>query len=267
MRKLLFPLLTLLASACSPLVYSLQLDVRQPSASGLDLSRKTMAIVTMETPDSLFDRATASAMARALEQDYFGGEELIGMYRIPAVDSVSLEKMHSLVMDTEYDVIFVLSSTLGPAQEDSRIPLNTSLKVYDSMGKEDVIHKYKGTTNITSADDAEAVGNRIATRFLSQWKPDSFSLYYFDDFSSYQWEKALRYAYQGQYSNAVDVWIELAKGGNAIKQAAACYNIAMAFYLLEDDRMAVRWLDKADSIENLSLSPGLRKRINARLEK
>ena len=98
MKKLLFPLLALLAlSSCSPQVYTLVLDVRQPSQSGLDLARKSMAIVTMETPDSTFDRNAASAMARVLEQDYYGGEELVRMYRVPAADSVSLDLMHSML--------------------------------------------------------------------------------------------------------------------------------------------------------------------------
>ncbi len=57
------------------------------------------------------------------------------------------------------------------------------------------------------------------------------------------------------------------KEGSAIKRAAASYNIAMAFYLLEDYEMAAKWLDMADSLENLSLSQGLRKRIKSRLEK
>ena len=267
MKKLLFPLLMLLCAGCSPQVYSLYLDVRQPSASGIDLSRKTIAIVTMETPDSLFDRNSASALARELEKDYFGGEELIGLYRIPAADTVSLEQMHNLVLDTEYDVIFVLNSTLGEPQADSRIPLNASVSVYDSMGGEDKVHRFKGSAMISSADDAESIGTRLASRFLSKWKTESFSFYYFEDFSQEQWEKALSYASRNEFSKAIDVWMELAKAGPELKSAAAGYNIAMAFYLLEDYWMAQRWLDKADSLENLSLSAGLRTRISAHLEK
>ena len=59
-------------AACSPQVYPLYLEVRQPSSSGLDLSRKTMGIVYMDSDspaDSTFDRSAASALARALEED------------------------------------------------------------------------------------------------------------------------------------------------------------------------------------------------------
>ena len=263
----------LAAVSCSPQVYTLYLDVRQPSSSGLDLARKSLAIVTMETPDSTFDRNTASAMARVLEQDYFGGEELVGMYRVPAADSVSLDLMHSLVMDTDADVVFLLSSAIGMPDDKARLPLNTALSVYDSMG-EDKVHKYKGNAFLVPKDgtsdlseEAEKVGGRIATRFLSTWKAESFSLYYFDDFSSSDWEKALKLSYENKFGKAIDVWMQFVKGGRALKRAAASYNIAMAFYLLEDFEMAAKWLDMADSMENLSLSPGLRKRIDSRLEK
>lgn len=267
MKKLLFPLVALLCAACSPQVYNMYLEVRQSSNSGIDLSRKTMAIVTMETPDSLFNRQSASSMAKVLENDYYGGEQLIGLYRIPAADTVSLEQMHNLVMDTEYDVIFVLNSVLGETQPDSRIPINTSLGVYDSMGQEDKVHRFRGSAFITSAADADNIGARVATRFLSNWKTETFSLYYFDDFSQSQWEKGLTHAINNEYSKAIDVWMELAKAGPDLKTAAASYNIAMAFYLMEDVWMAQRWLDKADSLENLGLSAGLHTRINAHLQK
>lgn len=273
MKKLHFLLLALLAVSCSPQVYSLVLDVRQPSQSGLDLARKSMAIVTMETPDSTFDRNAASAMARVLEQDYFGGEELVGMYRVPVADSVNLELMHSLVMDTDADVVFLMSSAIGMPDDKARLPLKTSLSVYDSMG-EDKVHGFKGSAYLVPKDgtsdlseEAEKVGSRIATRFLSTWKTESFSLYYFDDLNSSSWENALKLAYENKFGKAIDVWAKFVKGGTAIKRAAASYNISMAFYLLEDYEMAAKWLDMADSMENLSLSAGLRKRINTRLEK
>lgn len=310
MKKWLIPsALTLLlsAAACSPQVYSLYMDVRTPSPSGLDLARKSLAIVYPEgaaPADSVFDRNAASAMARVLEADYFGGEEVIGLYNIPSPDSVSVELMRSLVMDTGYDVVFLLSSSLGdPALETNQpvsgartldsayvcpvdIPISTRLCVYDSMG-EDKVHRFKGSAVLrpvvynngtvseeglrtlalgSLGEDAESVGKRVATRFLSQWQAQTFSLYYFDDLNASLWEKALGKAYMGQFSGAIDIWTGLLKG-SVIKQAAASYNIAMAFYLLEDYEMADRWLSQADKLEHLTLSDGLRKRIDTHLEK
>lgn len=271
-RTLIGALSALLLCACSPQVYSLYLDVRQPSKSGLELARKSMAIVYPDgenLTDSLFDRMTASAMARALDADYFDGEETVVLYRIPTPDSVSVDLMRTLVMDTNQDVVFLLSSRLDPNLSDAgRAPIQTSLNVYDSRG-EDKVHKFKGSATLDPAaldEEAQKVGERIAGRFLSQWNTESFSFYYFDDFSSDTWDQAIKYIYAQKFSKAIDTWTGLLKG-NELKKASASYNIAMAFYLMEDYEMAARWLDQADKLENLNLSAGLRKRINAHLEK
>lgn len=277
MKKLSFAFLALALAACSPQVYPLYLDVRQPSSSGLDLSRKTMSLVYMDGSndvDSLFDRHTASALARCLEEDYFGGEPVIGLYHIPSADTVSLEKMHALVMDTEGDVIFVLASHLDmPADTTAGmvVPLSTRLSVYDSMG-EDKVHSYSGNTVLqmdgmkSLGGRAEDMAGRIAKRFLSNWKTESFSFYYYDGLEN-DWYDALNLARQGKLSKAMDVWMPLVKQGSALKRACAAYNMAMAFYLLEDYHMSTYWLDYADKLENLELSPGLRKRLAAHLEK
>lgn len=297
----------LLLAACSPQTYSLYLDVRQPSSSGVDLSRKTIAIAYMDGlngVDSLFDRSAASAIARNLEADYFGGEELVGLYRVPSTDTVSVELMRSLVMETGGDVVFLLSSQLGevnlesnqpvsqPSSPDSAylctasVPVKTKLSVYDSMGNDEVRH-FKGSTVVRPqvynngiatemglkalslrgvSPEAENVGQRVSTHFLSNWKRETFTLYYFDDNDA--WIQALAHAETGEFSKAIDIWGKLLKNSKrAKKQACACYNMAMAFYLLEDIALANDWLDQCDKLENVSLSQGLRKRIQMHLEK
>lgn len=274
MRKLSVIVSALLLAACSPQVYPLYLDVRQPSSSGLDLSRKSMSLVYMDGTndvDSLFDRHTASALARSLEEDYFGGEPVIGLYHIPSADSVSLEKMHSLVMETEGDVIFVLASHLDVPADTTRltvVPLKTSLSVYDSMG-DDKVQNYKGSTALAMTrmkelpEKAEEMAGRIVKRFLSEWKTESFRFYYFDDFND-DWTEALSLVGEGKIGKAMDLWMPLVKQGSTIKRACAAYNMSMGFYLLEDYHMSAYWLDYADKLENLTLSAGLRKRLEAK---
>ena len=294
----------LLLAACSPQVYPLYLEVRQPSQSGLTLSRKNLSIVYRDGADTLFDRQVASAIARNLEADYFDGREQVGIFHVPA-DTVTLDLMHTLVMETEGDVVFVLSSRLGEATPDNNlvypgatsvdsafvcpvvVPVKTSLDVYDAMG-EDKVHHYSGSAimrplvynNGTLTEDAlkrlalknlekeaEVIGKRISTRFLSTWITESFSFYYFDDIRSEIWVDALLLAMDGKFAAAIDAWTPLLKQGGAESRACACYNIAQAFYLLDDYELSARWLDLAEKTENLSLSSGLRKRLNARLEK
>ena len=278
MKKLFWILVAALSlAACSPQVYPLHLEVRQPSASGLTLVGKTASIVYMDgsnTVDSLFDRHAASALARALEADYFGGEEVIGLSRVPTQDSIGVDLMHTLVMETGGDVIFLLSSKLSPIPEtdSADVPMESTLYVYDSMG-EDAVKRYHGSAVLKDCSaeqldgQAEEVGTRISRRFLSNWTTESYSFYYFDDFSSESWFTPLQDAADGQFAKAIQGWEPLVKDGTNIKRACACFNMAQAFYLLGDYVISSRWLDEADKLENLTQVPALRKRLAAHLEK
>ena len=308
MKKLSWTLATALAlAACSPQVYPLHLEVRQPSDAGLTLVGKTASIVYMDganRTDSLFDHHVASALAGALEADYFDGEEVIGLSRTATPDSVGVDLMHTLVMETGGDVIFLLSSALGEpslgrnveSRKESAdsafvcqasVPVNTLLYVYDSMGADEV-RLYKGNATLAPAvyssgmltDDglkdltlrslapeAGEVGRRISRRFLSNWTTESFSFYYFDDYSSEKWFTPLQDAADGKFARAVRGWEPLLRDGSSIKRACACFNIAQAFYLMGDYVISSRWLDEAEKMENLTQALALRKRLALHLEK
>lgn len=297
----------LLTVACSPQVYPLYMDVRNPSSSGINLSRKEVSIVYRDGTtqvDSLFDRQAASSLARALEDDYFGGEEKVGIFRLPEVDTMSLDLMHSLVMDTGGDVVFVLKTKLGvPSPETNQvngnatsvdsayvcpvaIPVKTHLDVYDSMGQ-DKVQTFNGSAVLRTLvynnglltqealgqkalhgleKEADIVGQRISRRFLSTWITESFSFYYFDAGSD-PWIDGILQVMDGKFAAAVDCWTKVVKRGDATHRACACYNIAQAFYLMEDYELSMRWLQEAEKLENVSLAPGLRKRLEAHLEK
>lgn len=297
-------LCALALSACSPQTFTMNVDMRYPSKSGIDLSRKTMSIVYMDdgTADSTFNNSVASSLARSLEADYFGGREAIGVYKVPA-DSVSLDLMHSLVMDTGDDVVFLIGPPVfgevdlsgnvavpNPSSVDSayvtsaRIPYNASLFVYDSMDREDRLQSFRGgsilrtpvySNGVTAREflmdkalkskdaGAELVGRQLSNRFLPTWKTEGYSLYWFDGLDD-DWTEALGYAYEHRWNKAVDIWTGHVGGRNSRKQACACYNLALAFYMMGDLSLAVKWLDRADSLDALALSPGLRKRIEAR---
>ena len=309
MKKLTWLLSAVLfVAACSPQVYPLHLGVRQPSESGLTLVGKTASIVYMDgnnQVDSLFDRQVASALARALEADYFNGQEVIGLSRIASPDSVGTDLMHNLVMETGGDVIFLLNSSLGALDMQANkpvsgatsvdsayvavasMPVQTHLYVYDSMDKDEVkLHKGKAilklnvfNSGITSEDGlktlamaqvpdyAEEVGDRISRRFLSTWSNESFSFYYFEDYSSESWFTPLQHAADEEYAKAIDGWALMVKEGSSIKRACACFNIAQTFFLMGDYKLSARWLDEAEKLENLSQAPALRKRLVVRLEK
>ena len=298
----------LAAAACSPQVYPLQMVVRQPSTSGLTLVGKNASIVYMDgttATESLLDRHVASALARSLEDSYYDGAEVIPLSHIATPDSIGVDLMHTLVMETGGDVVFLLSSSLGnpslganqtvshAASPDSAyvfqadVPVQSNLYVYDSMGKDEVL-KYKGNAVLRSqvynsgivtedglrtlalhslSPEAEVVGERIARRFLSHWKTDDFPFYYFDDYSSEAWFTPLQDVADGKFSAAVDGYSLLVKSGSNLKRSCACFNLAQVFYLLGDYQLSARWLDEAEKLESVSQASLLRKRLASHLEK
>lgn len=298
----------LLAAACSPQIYTLHLDVRQPSPSGLNLAGKSIAVVYMDSTspaDSLLDHTLASALGGELGRDYFGNPDVVSLFHTPQTDSVTVSLMRSLVMDTGEDVVFLLDSHMAdPVTESNReypgahgvdsafvcsfqIPLSTALYLYDSMG-DDQMRRFGGSSVLRTAvfnngvvpeenlkdmaltqaaGEAEPMGLRIASRFVSDWKTEGFSFYYFDDYNADGWVDGIEKAAAGQFAAAVDAWTPFLKGNSAIQKACAAYNIGMAFYMMGDMDMATRWLDCAEKWENVTLASGLRKRIAKRLEK
>ena len=295
-------LAALALAACSPQTLTLNVDMRHPSKSGIDLSRKTMSVVYMDTADSTFSNGVASSLARSLEEDYFAGREAIGVYKIP-VDSVSLDLMHRLVIDTGDDVVFLLGppsfgevalsdnvSLKEPKSVDSafvaqaQIPYNAKLFVYDSMDKQDKLQVFRGSSilrtqvfnnGVTAKDflkekaltvkeaGADLVGKQISNRFVPTWKTEGYSLYYFEGWDE-DWVAAALQAYEMNWKKAADIWMKKVNENSYTKRACACYNTALAFYMMGDLNLATKWLDRADQYGTPGLSPGLRKRIEAR---
>ena len=244
----------------------------------------------------------ASALARSLEEDYFGGNEAIGVYKIPT-DSVSLDLMHRLVIDTGDDVVFLLGppsfgevalsenvALQQPVSVDSafiaqaQIPYAAKLFVYDSMDKEDRLQVFRGnsilrtqvySSGVTAPEflkdkaleskelGAELVGKQISNRFVPTWKTEAYSLYYFEGWDD-DWVQAAYLASEMEWKKAADIWMKKIGDNSYTKRACACYNTALAFYMMGDLNLATKWLDRADQFGTPSLSPGLRKRIEAR---
>ena len=162
----------LLLAACSPETFTMNIEMRYPSKSGLDLSRKSMAVVYADNgaaSDTAFLRSVASGFARKLEEDYFGGEEVIRLFRVPG-DTAAVtgpSYMQDLVMDTGDDVIFYFSapefgaigtgenkpSDLKKGKDSSYvcsviIPFKLKVNAFDSMGKEDKVLHFNGSSAV-----------------------------------------------------------------------------------------------------------------------
>lgn len=296
----------LVLASCSPQIYPIQLEMRHPSSSGLDLNRKSMAIAFMcgsAPEDSLFSLTAASGLARTLEKDYFGGEEVIPIFQVPASADVNLDLMHKYFMESDQDVLFLLAppqfgaitigkneprrgriSTVDSAYvSTSNVPFTQQMYVFDGMEGVDTFHSYKGGSNIQlgvynngmltdeslvseakrqAAFHADRVGIQLGSSFVSTWKLEQYALYYFDDFSSQDWTTPISHAQKFEWVKAVDLWTPFLKSRDYQKKACASYNIAVAFYMLGDYELALKWLDQADKMAGvMDQSALLRRRI------
>lgn len=301
----------LLLAACSPETFTMNIEMRYPSKSGLDLSRKTMAVVYQDggaQSDSTFLRSLASGFARKLEEDYFGGQEVIRLFHVPGDTAATVRKsyMHDLVMDTGEDVVFYFSApeygAIGmgenkPSSVGGRdsayvcpviVPFKLKVSAFDSMDKEDRILYFNGSSSVrpqvyndgkkgyddivslawdASIPDAEKVGAQATGNFVSTWKSERYSFYYYDTMET-GWDKAGQAAYEFRWADAIKIWTELAQryARGSMRRACAEYNLANTFYIVGNYSLATRWLDQADADCSLSLSPGLRKRIALRTQ-
>lgn len=254
--------------SCGPMTYVLPVQSRKPSASGLDLSGKSMSLIYLEDEDkvsSSFNNVVADALAYSLETDYFDGNEGISVYNLPkdpAGDYASVDTASQYVLLLDSDVIMILDTPEAAGQAVSnKIPFVSRLYVYDSMGEDKVtmLQCKSSVTDFSETAKGVSIGNSIASPLLPDWDLESFSIYYFED--SNKWVRAFEHVYDGEMKEAIDIWMEFVKHSNTTKASAACYNIATACLLLEQKDLAAEWLDMSDKLEKMPLSPGLRKRI------
>jgi len=291
----------LLLFSCNPSGYTLYLQTRQPSPSGMEFSGKDMSVVWLSSgKDTVFSRGMAEGFAQTLEEDYYGGERLMDIYAMEksaAGDYSSRDTLVNLVMDTGGDVVFLMDSptfgdvslsdkavVAGGSRDSSRVayaslPFTVQMYVYDSMG-EDTVRVFRGSSVVrqpvfcseaTSRDDIierfwsslSAAGERAGRK-----SAETFLSQWKDEmftlvlFSSPAgWEEAVRDADAFRWHDAMEKWMDFLDTDNMTKRSCAEYNLAMGCYMLGDYELAAKWLDLSDKDQPLSLSAGLRKRI------
>lgn len=314
LKSLLLALSMVAAVACGPSRYMMHLEMRYPSKSGMELAGKNVSIVYMENGSSLndgFNSSMAETMATVIESDYGTGEGSVGIYRMSRAkgDYSSKDTLTNLLMDTGADLVFLLDTVKfgavsigGPSKvttafqnrNSGRIPVDSSyvniasipfslsIYAYDSMGKEDEVKLFGGTTVAqasiysdgkksaeeltamayrTLPDEGNEAGELVGASFKSQWKVEEFSVAYYD---SAKWMDALLKADQLDWKGAMDIWFELLDSVDIMKRACASYNLALSCYMLGDYKLAEEWLDLSDKETSLPMSATLRKRINQR---
>ena len=156
--------------SCAPQAFTMNLEMRYPSKSGMDLAGKSISVVYLDDlsgKDSVFCEHLANSFSLALEKEYFNGKSIIDIYRMEkdmGGNYVSKDTLRKLVMDTGKDIVFLFDSpdfgkpkfssaqNAGvPAQDGGNkfyatFPISVSLFVYNSMDKSDSVKVFKGTT-------------------------------------------------------------------------------------------------------------------------
>lgn len=261
--------LSLAAVSCGPSAYTMRMDTRYPSASGFDFSGKQIAVVFLDNgKDSLFNCTVADHLAADLEDDYFKGEQKIGIYRLPEVSGSrysSRDTLASLIMELDTDVVILLDSPIClQSDSDGKTLVIAKAYSYDALGA-DSVKVVQAHLPSSKADVAGAgsVADALGEYFSSTWQTESYTLLYYE--WGDKWTEALLNAEDMEWDKAIEKWMELTDTNDNVKRSCAEYNIALGCLITGEPALASEWLDRSDADCPVSLSKGLRKRINAKL--
>lgn len=264
-------LCALLVSACVPSRHAVQVEMRYPSKSGIELFGKVVSVVYLAEGDKTadtFNASMAQGFASELEKDYGTGEGSVGVYSLEDKGGVYSQKdtLINLLMDTDCDAVFLFDKVGMQSVGENTVKFSIKLYCFDAMNKDEKVFSFVGNTVMNvSVDDlskeATMTGEVIAETFKSQWKHEQYSIIYFE---TEKWYNALMKAQNYDWIGAMDIWMGLLSTNDQYRRSCAEYNIAVACYMLGDYDLAIEWLDISDKDNLLPVSDALRKRINAR---
>lgn len=286
--------------SCDPQAFSMNVEMRYPSSSGMSIDGKSVAVVYLNedsAKDSVFNECLANGFASAIEKNYFNGAEAVNLYKMPKVVGgvySNADTLINLIVDTGCDIVFLFdapefgnvqikeqkTSTSGTYYPVS-VPVAIKLYGFDSLSGSDTVRVWTGTRMLSAnmeaslgrqaaadslwnriGSSAENLGEVSARTFAPVWKEETYTFIYYE--SPEAWLAAAQYATDYKWNEAMKVWISLLDTNNTMKRSCAEYNIATACFLMGDNELALKWLNSSDEDYPISLSKALRKRIQAR---
>ena len=286
--------------SCDPQAFSMNVEMRYPSSSGMSIDGKSVAVVYLNedsAKDSVFNECLANGFASAIEKNYFNGAEAVNLYKMPKVGGgvySNADTLINLIVDTGCDIVFLFdapefgnvqikeqkTSTSGTYYPVS-VPVAIKLYGFDSLSGSDTVRVWTGTRMLSAnmeaslgrqaaadslwnriGSSAENLGEVSARTFAPVWKEETYTFIYYE--SPEAWLAAAQYASDYKWNEAMKVWISLLDTNNTMKRSCAEYNIATACFLMGDNELALKWLNSSDEDYPISLSKALRKRIQPR---
>ena len=173
--------LVLMLCSCSPSRHAVQIEMRYPSKSGVELAGKTIAVAYLSDGQhhaSRFNAAMAEGFVSELEKDYATGDGSVALYEIPlrkGVDYTLRDSMLNYLVASNSDVFFLFdlpqlgqmkvsgaTKVAAPASKDSShvssasIQYKLRLSCYDAMNPDDKVLAFGGVS--TSSPDVYSDG-------------------------------------------------------------------------------------------------------------
>ena len=183
--------LILIICSCAPGRHAVQIEMRYPSRSGVELAGKTLAVAYVsdgEQHASRFNAAMAEGFAYELEQDYGTGDGSIQLYEVPSregADYASRDSMFNYLIASGSDVVFLFdlpqigqmkvsgaTKVAAPASKDSSylssavLQYKLRLNCYDGMNPEDKVLAFGGVS--TSSPDVYSDGKLSASETMKK---------------------------------------------------------------------------------------------------
>ncbi len=284
-----------LCCSCGPSVYTMQLEMRDPSDAGYDFTGKSVSIVYVygaEPGDSTFSAALADGLATGFEQDYFEGEVAIPLYVLPyepGSNYAAKDTLADLICALNSDVVVLIDepkfsepsfSEVSDAQTCTfKQPFEIGVYVMDSYDSADTVRSYRGQAvfkvpvdvsgvmtqeellcraRAACAEKAEEGGRTIASKFTPVWTREEHGIYFYN---TDKWLEAADMAAALDYKGAMVKFMELVKSGSVGQKSAAAYDVAFCCYMLREYELAVQWLNISNDYAELPRTSWLRRKI------
>ena len=250
--KIFMAAVALVVAACSPTVYGIQVETRQKSASGLDLTGKSMAIVYpggLSDKEDLLNKAFVDAMATQLDAAYPESDS-VQVFSLPYsadyVKSTQPDSLVNLVLETDCDVLFLLGRAPifmdGYAETDFRLPLT----VFDALGGDSnstYSFNILGNAGPDPEKSGELTGNRVVESFVPQWKTEIKDVFCVD---REDWIDAMYDAAACRWATAIEKWSKiLSSETDILKRACLEYNIGLGCLLMGRPDLASDWVNQS----------------------
>ena len=171
LQKVLMLLTVFMMVSCGPMRHAVQVEMRYPSKSGIELAGKSISVVYLENKDQdarEFNSHMADGFAYALEEEYGTGEGSVPVYSmVRSVDGDYAQKdtLFRILMEVGSDVVFLIDTVKlgsmrvdGATRVDSAVSVDSSylsvahmpftMKMYsfDAMDKSGIVKSYGGSS-------------------------------------------------------------------------------------------------------------------------